>query len=57
MTALALEVKGLHRLFGGLPAVRDVSMQVPAGERRLLLGPNGAGKTTLFNLIAGDFPP
>jgi branched-chain amino acid transport system ATP-binding protein len=53
----ALEVTGLHRFFGGLPAVRDVSMRVQAGERRLLLGPNGAGKTTLFNLIAGDFPP
>jgi branched-chain amino acid transport system ATP-binding protein len=57
MTAPALEVRGLYRLFGGLPAVRDVSMSVPAGERRLLLGPNGAGKTTLFNLIAGDLPP
>ncbi|RXG99469.1 ABC transporter ATP-binding protein [Bradyrhizobium zhanjiangense] len=56
MTAPALEVKGLHRFFGGLPAVREVSMRVPVGERRLLLGPNGAGKTTLFNLIAGDFP-
>ncbi|MCK1423005.1 MULTISPECIES: ABC transporter ATP-binding protein [unclassified Bradyrhizobium] len=56
MTAPALEVTGLHRFFGGLPAVRDVSMLVPVGERRLLLGPNGAGKTTLFNLIAGDFP-
>lgn len=56
MTAPALEVTGLHRFFGGLPAVREVSMRVPVGERRLLLGPNGAGKTTLFNLIAGDFP-
>jgi branched-chain amino acid transport system ATP-binding protein len=56
MTAPALEVTGLHRFFGGLPAVRDVSMRVPVGERRLLLGPNGAGKTTLFNLVAGDFP-
>ncbi len=57
MTAPALEVKGLDRFFGGLPAVKDVTMTVQPGERRLLLGPNGAGKTTLFNLIAGDFPP
>ncbi len=57
MTIPVLEVSGLSRFFGGLPAVRDVSMRVPAGERRLLLGPNGAGKTTFFNLIAGDFPP
>lgn len=57
MTTPVLEVTGLYRYFGGLPAVRDVTMRVPAGERRLLLGPNGAGKTTFFNLIAGDFPP
>ena len=57
MTTPALEIIGLNRFFGGLPAVKDVTMNVPAGERRLLLGPNGAGKTTLFNLIAGDFPP
>jgi branched-chain amino acid transport system ATP-binding protein len=57
MTTPVLEVTGLCRFFGGLPAVRDVSMRVPAGERRLLLGPNGAGKTTFFNLVAGDHPP
>jgi branched-chain amino acid transport system ATP-binding protein len=57
MTTPTLEVKGLDRFFGGLPAVKDVTMTVQPGERRLLLGPNGAGKTTLFNLIAGDFPP
>jgi len=53
----ALEVVALDRFFGGLPAVRGVSLTVQPGERRLLLGPNGAGKTTLFNLIAGDLPP
>jgi branched-chain amino acid transport system ATP-binding protein len=36
--------------------VRDVDLDVAAGERRAILGPNGAGKTTLFNVIAGDFP-
>lgn len=56
MTA-ALEITGLDRFFGGLPAVRGVDLSVQPGERRLLLGPNGAGKTTLFNLIAGDLPP
>lgn len=57
MTGCALEVTGLSRYFGGLPAVQDVSLRVETGERRLLLGPNGAGKTTLFNLIAGDLKP
>ena len=56
MSALALELHGLSKSFGGVPAVRDVTLTVSAGERRLLLGPNGAGKTTLFNLVTGDLP-
>ncbi|WP_407524493.1 ABC transporter ATP-binding protein [Methylobacterium oryzisoli] len=55
MTA-ALDIVGVQRFFGGLPAVKDVTLTVAVGERRLLLGPNGAGKTTLFNLITGDIP-
>ncbi|MGE5047786.1 MAG: ATP-binding cassette domain-containing protein, partial [Deltaproteobacteria bacterium] len=52
----ALQIDGMSKAFGGLPAVRGVSLSVAPGERRLLLGPNGAGKTTLFNLITGDLP-
>ncbi len=54
MTAPALEVTGLNKRFGGLPATQNVSLKVMPGERRLIIGPNGAGKTTLFNLITGD---
>jgi len=53
MTA-ALQLIGLKKAFGGLPATNDVSLEVMQGERRLLIGPNGAGKTTLFNLVTGD---
>jgi len=49
----ALQIHGLKKAFGGLPATNNVSLDVPAGERRLIIGPNGAGKTTLFNLITG----
>ena len=53
----ALELRDLHKIFGGLKVTRGVSLSVAAGERRLLIGPNGAGKTTLFNLITGDLRP
>jgi branched-chain amino acid transport system ATP-binding protein len=52
-----LRLRGIGRRFGGVHAVRDVDLEIPAGERRAILGPNGAGKTTLFNVISGEFPP
>lgn len=48
-----LELAGISKTFGGVKAVRDVSLSVAQGEVRGLIGPNGAGKTTLVNLISG----
>jgi branched-chain amino acid transport system ATP-binding protein len=56
MTAL-LQVHSLGRDFGGLAALHDVTVEVPAGSRHAIIGPNGAGKTTLVNLIAGILRP
>jgi len=52
-----LGVDGLSRRFGGVYALRDVSLRVSAGELRGVIGPNGAGKSTLFHLIAGHLRP
>jgi ABC-type branched-subunit amino acid transport system ATPase component len=46
-----LEVRGLHKVFGGLRAVNDVSFSVRHGVIKAIIGPNGAGKTTLLNLV------
>jgi branched-chain amino acid transport system ATP-binding protein len=51
-----LELKALSKSFGGLTAVRDVTLSIMPGDRKAIIGPNGAGKTTLFNLITGIFP-
>jgi branched-chain amino acid transport system ATP-binding protein len=52
-----LSVKGLHKSFGGVQAVQDVSFQVAAGELLALIGPNGAGKSTCFNMLNGQLKP
>src|SRR6202167_2752053 len=54
--APVLELKDLSKAFGGLRAVRGVSLTIMQGDRKAIIGPNGAGKTTLFNLISGIFP-
>jgi len=48
-----LEVAGLHKSYGSVQAVRNVSFTVAAGEIVALLGPNGAGKTTTLEILEG----
>ncbi|RZT25540.1 amino acid/amide ABC transporter membrane protein 2 (HAAT family) /amino acid/amide ABC transporter ATP-binding protein 1 (HAAT family) [Mycobacterium sp. BK558] len=52
-----LEVRGLHKSFGGNQAVNDCTFTVPEGSITALIGPNGSGKTTVFNLISGTMTP
>jgi branched-chain amino acid transport system ATP-binding protein len=52
-----LEVRGLHKAFGGLRVTDDISFDLAAGIVTTLVGPNGAGKTTLFNQITGEAAP
>ena len=57
MTEAVLQVDGLHKAFGGVQAVEDVSFAVSAGELLALIGPNGAGKSTCFNMLNGQLAP
>ena len=57
MSQPLLRIESVSRRFGGLVAVREVSMQVFSGEIVGLVGPNGAGKTTLFRCVVGALRP
>ena len=52
-----LTLERVTKRFGGLTAVREVSLDVRRGDLVGIIGPNGAGKTTLFNVIAGYYRP
>lgn len=53
--APVLQVKRVHKMFGGIRANWDISLDVYDNEIVGLIGPNGSGKTTLIHLIAGYF--
>jgi branched-chain amino acid transport system ATP-binding protein len=52
-----LQISGLTKYFGGLPALHEVGFSAERGRVTALIGPNGAGKTTLINCLTGILKP
>ncbi|MCL4217681.1 MAG: ATP-binding cassette domain-containing protein [Candidatus Hydrogenedentes bacterium] len=57
MTAPILSLNGISKAFGGVPAVRSVSVELRPGEVHGLVGENGAGKSTIINIASGVLRP
>jgi ribose transport system ATP-binding protein len=57
VTAPALEVRGLSKVFGPQRALDDVDLTIEPGEIRALLGQNGSGKSTLIKILSGFYKP
>ncbi|HEX4137558.1 MAG TPA: ABC transporter ATP-binding protein [Bryobacteraceae bacterium] len=54
---MSLELRGITKLYSGIPAVKDVSFIARAGEVTGYLGPNGSGKSTTLKMITGLIEP
>ena len=54
---MELELENIGKQFGGLSALKDVSIALEKGRITALIGPNGAGKTTLFDIVSGFLRP
>jgi ABC-2 type transport system ATP-binding protein len=56
-SSLAIETRGLSKLFGRVPAVDGIDLAVPVGSTYGFLGPNGSGKTTTIRVLLGLLSP
>jgi branched-chain amino acid transport system ATP-binding protein len=55
--AILFRAERLQKSFGGVLAVRDISLAIATGTVFAIIGPNGAGKSTLLNLMSGHYQP
>jgi len=53
MQDASLELRRIHKAFGGFTALQDINLSIGAGEFVCFLGPSGCGKTTLLRIVAG----
>jgi ABC-2 type transport system ATP-binding protein len=56
-TPLVVDIRGVSKRFGAVPALSGLALSVPQGRITVLLGPNGAGKTTAIRVITGALEP
>jgi putative spermidine/putrescine transport system ATP-binding protein len=54
---LGVQLQGVSKWYGGLAAIRDLTLEVRSGEFLTLLGPSGSGKTTTLMMVAGFATP
>src|SRR6476660_4299656 len=57
MAAPILALRGVNKNFGPIDVLRDISIEVRAGEVLCLLGDNGAGKSTVIRILSGVHKP
>jgi len=57
MQGAGIYMNDVHKSYGNRPALRGLSVNIPAGERYALIGPNGAGKSTTLKLLVGLLKP
>jgi len=52
---IVLQAKGVHKSFGGIEVLQDVSIEIQAGKVNTIVGENGAGKSTIMKILSGVY--
>ncbi|MEN8808142.1 MAG: ATP-binding cassette domain-containing protein, partial [Desulfobacterales bacterium] len=57
MSEPVVEIHGLDFSYNGQPVLRDINLEIKAGDFMAMIGPNGGGKTTLLKILLGLYTP